>query len=45
VICRVLVWIEDMETAGQRLADLNEAFWQGLEKAGIGPVVFRHWPE
>ncbi|MGB5552031.1 MAG: mechanosensitive ion channel domain-containing protein [Thermoanaerobaculia bacterium] len=35
VIYEVLVWIDDVEKAGHRKSDLNEALWQGLEKAGI----------
>jgi len=35
VIFEVLVWIDDVENAGHRKSDLNEALWQGLDKAGI----------
>jgi len=35
VIFEVLVWIDDVEKAGHRKSDLNEALWQGLDKAGI----------
>ena len=35
VIFEVLVWIDDVEKAGYRKSDLNEALWQGLDKAGI----------
>ena len=35
VIFEVLVWIDDVEKAGRRKSDLNEALWQGLDKAGI----------
>jgi small-conductance mechanosensitive channel len=38
VIYNVLVWIDDVEVARQRQSDLNEALWQGLEKAGIEMV-------
>ena len=39
VIYKVLVWIDDVETAGRRQSDLNEALLQGLAKAGIEPVA------
>jgi small-conductance mechanosensitive channel len=39
VIYDVLVWIDDVEIAGQRRSDLNEALWQGLERAGIELVA------
>ena len=35
VIFEVFVWIDDVEKAGHRKSDLNEALWQGLDKAGI----------
>jgi len=35
VIFEVLVWIDDVENAVHRKSDLNEALWQGLDKAGI----------
>ena len=39
VIFEVLVWIDDVEKAGHRKSDLNEALWQGLDKAGIELVA------
>jgi small-conductance mechanosensitive channel len=39
VIYKVLVWIDDVETAEGRESDLNEALWQSLDKAGIDLVA------
>jgi len=39
VIFEVLVWIDDVTSAGPRKSDLNEALWRGLEEAGIELVA------
>jgi len=38
-VFHVFVLIDDLNTARQRRSDLNEALWQGLEKAGIEMVA------